>query len=104
MNVLIAYGKYEGRIISDTTDSTQDGQLCVEEVKPSFTRLLPHFIASLPKYTEKDCRRMCRQMAEIIKLAHDNGLAHRSIHMHNWLLDESVCRVKNQSMINTESM
>jgi len=57
---------------------------------PPNTKALPNYIAELRGFTEKEGRRICRQMAEIIKISHDHGMAHRNITMNNWLLDGSV--------------
>lgn len=88
----MAEGKFCGRLLPDTSSSEQnnEGLVCVEELSPPNVRVLPNYIARLRHYTEKDCRRICRQMAEIIKISHDNGMAHRNIHMNNWVLDKNV--------------
>ena len=92
LNVLMVERKYSGKILQDTasTDENSEGLVCVEEIMPPKTMVLPNYIARLQAYTEKECRRICRQMAEIIKISHENGLAHRNIHMNNWLLDRHV--------------
>jgi len=92
LNVLIVERKYSGRLLPDSgsTEQNNEGDICVEEMTPANLKVLPHYIASLPSYTEKQCRKLCRQMAEIIKLSHDNGMAHRNIHMNNWLVDKRV--------------
>jgi serine/threonine protein kinase len=71
-------------------EQNYEGLVCVEEITPPKSFVLPDYITTLRKYTEKECRKICRQMAEIIKIAHDNGMAHRNIHMNNWLLDRNV--------------
>ena len=89
----MAEKKYCGRLIppNHNTEQNYEGLVCVEEINPPNTFILPHYIAKLKTYSEKDCRRICRQIAEIIKISHDNGMAHRNIHMNNWLLDRTVC-------------
>jgi serine/threonine protein kinase len=52
--------------------------------------MLPNYVASLNRYTEKDCRQLCRQIAEIIKLSHGSGMAHRNLHLNNFFVDRAV--------------
>jgi len=92
LEVLIQYGKYSGRMIleSGTSDQNNEGLICVKELMSSNLMVLRNHIARMPSYTEKHCRHFCRQMAKIIKMAHDNGLAHRNIHLNNWFVDQKV--------------
>jgi serine/threonine protein kinase len=95
LNILMVERKYEGRVVN--VDST--GFICVEESKRSGTQgssrsgtrfLLADHVASLSRYTEKDCRRICLEIAHIIKLSHDNGMAHRNLHLNNFIVDKMV--------------
>jgi len=92
LHVLIAERKYSGRLLpdSESTEQNNEGLICIEELMPPNTKALPNYIAELRGFTEKEGRRICRQMAEIIKISHDHGMAHRNITMNNWLLDGSV--------------
>jgi len=69
--------------------------LCLEETtSPRAAVLLaPEYVGRLPRYTEKDCGAICRQLAQANQTMHDAGLAHRNIHLENVLIDQhvSVC-------------
>jgi serine/threonine protein kinase len=99
VKLLIRKHKYIGRIVPvDSNNNTTgkninnvDGLICVEEIAPKGPIGLPKYIVNLPSYTEKDCRVIFRQIVSIIKLCHDNGLAHRNILFTSLLVDSRVC-------------
>ena len=84
-------GKYSGRFVREGNEG-EGGWICVEEFMPAGARVLPSYVAELREYTERDCRQIFRQMVKIIKLSHDNEMAHTNIHAENWLIDRSVSR------------
>jgi serine/threonine protein kinase len=85
---------YAGRFVNqEEIGRATDGLICLEEYTPPNAMMLPNYVASLTRYTEKDCRQLCRQIAEIIKLSHESGMAHRNIHLNNFFVDSAVrCR------------
>lgn len=96
VRVLKREGKYTGRIVADDTSEDNRGLICVnEDFTPSSAKVLPVYIANLKKYTEKDCRRICREIALIIKLAHDNGMAHRNLLLTSFLVEQKSVRNHN---------
>lgn len=87
LNVLQAHELYIGRIIDSSTYEDGTGeQLCLEEKMPPDARLLPQYVASLPVYNEKVCRDIFRQVVNIVKISHDNSMAHRNIHINNFVV------------------
>jgi serine/threonine protein kinase len=87
LDALKVEGKYEGRIL----DFDDNGYVFVEEAWRSSNQfMLADHVASLSRYTEKDCRRICLEIAHIIKLSHDNGMAHRNLHLNNFVVDQKV--------------
>lgn len=91
LRLLLAERKYLGRIIAEP-GGNNEGKICVEETTPapSSVEVLPRFIANLNAYTEKECRRLVRDIALIIKKLHDNGMAHRNLLLTNLLVDRTV--------------
>jgi serine/threonine protein kinase len=71
-------------------DSKNEGLICVEEVLPPTTQGLPNYIVQLPVYTEKHCRVIFRDIVSIVKLCHDNGMAHRNLLLTSLLVDRKV--------------
>jgi serine/threonine protein kinase len=89
INKLIRKGKYIGRIIPNNNEN-DDGLICVEE-KPTIDMYgIPEYIVKLPTYTEMHCRNIFRQIVAIIKLCHDNGLAHRNLLLTSLLVNKTV--------------
>jgi serine/threonine protein kinase len=87
LNVLMVEGKYEETIL----DFDDNGFVFIEEARRSSKQLmLADHVASLSRYTEKDCRRICLEIAHIIKLSHDNGMAHRNLHLNNFVVGQNV--------------
>lgn len=82
---------YAGKFVDQEEAGNAATELiCLEEYTPPNVILLPDYIASLERYTEKECRRLCRQIAEIIKLSHESGMAHRNLQLNNFFVDRSV--------------
>jgi serine/threonine protein kinase len=105
LNILQAEGKYVGRILDDS--KVENAYLIyVKEFTPTNAYVLPSYISRLNRYTEKECRRICREIAEIIKLSHDSGMAHRNLLLTNVLVDRTVrrrdCRM-SRSVFGTRS-
>jgi serine/threonine protein kinase len=86
---LIRKGKYIGKIIQNN-GGNDDGLICVEEIPTNATYGIPEYIVQLPTYTEKHCRKIFRQIVSIIKLCHDNGLAHRNLLLTSLLVNKTV--------------
>ena len=99
VNLLLSDGLYSARIVDyngegDGNFATHSDDLfCVEEFVPPQSLVLPRYVARRTTYTEKHCRRICRSVATIIKLSHDNGMAHRNIHVNNFLFNGSTKKV-----------
>lgn len=51
---------------------------------------MPEFLRQLRTYTEMDCRFICLQLAQVIKVMHDAGLAHRNLNLENVIIDPMV--------------
>ena len=95
---------YHGRIVDvsappgtpgDTTNEKDTfGMICVQEANPTDIEPIPVYIGRRGSYTEMDCRFLCRQIAQTIKCMHENGMAHRNLHMENILADQWVRNCK----------
>jgi serine/threonine protein kinase len=72
------------------TDSDPSGAVLVEEQIPRGGVMLPYYIASKQSYTEYHGRILCRKITEVIKALHDAGVAHRNIHLGNFIVEEGV--------------
>lgn len=86
---LVKERKYIGHILV-VPDEVNEGLVCIEEILPPKIVLLPMYIARLESYTEKECRRIFREIALIVKLSHDNGMAHRNLLLTNLLVNKEV--------------
>jgi serine/threonine protein kinase len=86
---LIDEGRYIGKLVAEN-GSNNEGLICVEEVLPPTTQGLPNYIVHLPVYTEKQCRIIFREIVSIVKLCHDNGMAHRNLLLTSLLVDRKV--------------
>jgi serine/threonine protein kinase len=75
-------------------DSESDigGAVLVEERIPRGGVILPYYIASRQSYTECDGRIVCKKIAEAIRALHDAGVAHRNIHLGNFIVEEGVSK------------
>jgi serine/threonine protein kinase len=89
VRALIRNQKYIGKIITDD-NSNNEGLICIEEQLPKTASSIAQYIVQLPAYTEMHCRVIFRQIVEIIKLCHDNGLAHRNLLFTSLLVDSRV--------------
>jgi serine/threonine protein kinase len=90
VRALIRNQKYIGKIVTDG-NSNNEGLICIEEKPPQTASSIAAYIVQLPSYTEMHCRMIFRQIVEIIKLCHDNGLAHRNLLFTSLLVDSRVC-------------
>jgi serine/threonine protein kinase len=88
---LLQEGRYIGKVVVDTDSGNNEGLICVDETLPPTAQGLPSYIVELPSYTEKDCRIIFREIVSIIKLCHDNGMAHRNLLLTSLLVDRKVC-------------
>ena len=86
---LIREGLYIGNIVTEN-NGNNEGLICVEEVVPPSLQGLPNYIVQLPQYTEKDCRIIFREIVRIVKLCHENGMAHRNLLLTSLLVDGRV--------------
>jgi serine/threonine protein kinase len=89
VRALIRNQKYIGKIIA-VNFGDNNGLICIEEIAPPTALSISKYIVSLPNYTEMHCRVIFRQIVEIIKLCHDNGLAHRNLIFTSLLVDTRV--------------
>ena len=89
VRALIRNQKYIGKIITEDNSNTE-GLICIEEIPPKTTSSIAEYIVRLPIYTEMHCRVIFRQIVDIIKLCHDNGLAHRNLLFTSLLVDSRV--------------
>jgi serine/threonine protein kinase len=80
---------YNGTVVPDT-ESDPSGAILVEERIPRGGVVLPYYIASRESYTEYHGRILCRKIAEAITALHDAGVAHRNIHLGNFIVEEGV--------------
>jgi serine/threonine protein kinase len=80
---------YNGTVVPDT-EPDPSGAVLVEERIPRGGVALPNYIASMESYTEYRGRILCRKIAEAIKALHDAGVAHRNIHLGNFIVEEGV--------------
>jgi serine/threonine protein kinase len=89
VNILLSYNLYVGRIIESSKE--EQGELIfLEEIPSPSMRTLPAYVARLPTYTERECRRICREAAQIVQILHNAKMAHRNIHMNNFVVDKNV--------------
>lgn len=89
VRALTRHHKYVGKIITDDSSNNED-LICVEEKPPATVSSLAEYIVRLPRYTEMHARMIFRQIVQIIKLCHDNGLAHRNLLFTSLLTDSRV--------------
>jgi serine/threonine protein kinase len=89
LNVLLAEEIYCGRVVDDD-GSRETGLICVEEFEPRSSMVLPVYISKMPVFTERECRRLCRDIARCIEVSHASGMAHRNLHMNTVIVDKSV--------------
>lgn len=95
VRALIRNRKYIGKIITED-NSNNEGLICIEEIQPKTSSSIAVYIVQLPSYTEMHCRVIFRQIVEIIKLCHDNGLAHRNLLFTSLLVDSRVRNTKGE--------
>ena len=95
VRTLIRKEKYIGKIITDDS-SNNEGLICIEEKPPKTASSIAEYIVRLPSYTELHCRVIFRQIVQIIKLCHDNGLAHRNLLFTSLLVDSRVRIIGNK--------
>ena len=84
-------GIYSARIVDYWPDQRNADTICMEEKVSPTVVPAPEYVGHLQRYTEKDCRSICLQLAQAIKIMHDSGIAHQNIHLENVLIDENVC-------------
>jgi serine/threonine protein kinase len=77
----------------------EDNYIFIEErpLVDGYTLLLKA-IAKLPRYTERECRNIFRQIVCQVEEFHRAGLAHRFLHTESFVVAEGV-----RSMLGTES-
>ena len=85
INVLMVNELYTGRFMESSNPEEDSGLLGLQEYTPQGARLLPRYVSRLPGYTEKECRNIFRQIVDIVKISHTNGMAHRNIHINNFM-------------------
>ena len=78
-----SYGIYTARIVD-----TRPGMICIQEIPPPAAVKASVYVGlQRNRYTEKECRAICLQLAQAIQIMHDSGIAHRNIHDENTLID-----------------
>jgi serine/threonine protein kinase len=82
---LLATKCFPGRVIK-----RRDGYMIMEECIPNRAQLLPAFVASHERYTERECRNIFRQMVLRVQAFHEAGLAHRNLHPSNFIVETGV--------------
>lgn len=85
IQTFIPLGAFRGAIIDNPTD--QGGLYLVEELLPENSKKLPFFIMDSQVYTERECRNVCRAIAERIQLFHNENIVHRKLHMENVVVE-----------------
>lgn len=90
VDILLDDGLYVGHII-ECTPEEQGELICLEEALDSSMTTLPAHVAGLGSYTERECRKICREAALIVKRCQIGHMAHRNIHMDNFVVDKHVC-------------
>jgi serine/threonine protein kinase len=98
---IMSYGIYSARVV-DMSEGEDGGLICVEETVPPINTPVPVYIGQQDVYTEKECRDICRKLAECINILHNTGIAHRNLHIENVIVDPWVsppvdCSVKINS-------
>jgi serine/threonine protein kinase len=83
---------YSGFIVDEkpSTVPGEPGLICVEEPVSPVIRVVPDYISTLERYTERECRDICRQLTNCIRILHESGVAHRNLHVENVLVDPFV--------------
>jgi serine/threonine protein kinase len=89
VQALIWDQKYVGAIITNENGDSNDF-IYVEEKSLDTASSLSEYIVRLPSYTEMHARMIFRQIVQIIKLCHANGLAHRNLLFSSFLIDSTV--------------
>jgi serine/threonine protein kinase len=91
INILQIYNLYAGRIVNNNIEEQKgDNLILLEEVTNHSLTPLPIYLGQLKKYNERECRRICRQAAQIVQILHSNKMAHRNIHLGSFLVDTKV--------------
>jgi tRNA A-37 threonylcarbamoyl transferase component Bud32 len=84
---------YSGRVVDQTRAQEESGEadlICVEEIVPLGTEVLPVYVGKMQRYTERECRFICKQIAKGIQTLHQAGIAHRNLHLENVIVDRKV--------------
>lgn len=89
---LFSYGIYSARVInhSGSSDQAIQGLIQVEEIQSPITSPLAVYISNIEIYNEKECRAICKEIANCIKIMHEAGIAHRNLHLANVEIDPFV--------------
>jgi serine/threonine protein kinase len=93
LGILMSTDIYSGRVVDQTRAQEESGEadlICVEEIVPPDTETLPLFVGKMQRYTERECRGICKQIALGIQTLHRAGIAHRNLHMENVIVDRRV--------------
>jgi serine/threonine protein kinase len=86
VTALINSASFHGQIKSTVNDCI----LIQEKTLGGRFMLLPYAIRSLPRYTEKECRDLFRQMIIRVNYFHQVGLAHRFLHPESFIVESTV--------------
>jgi serine/threonine protein kinase len=87
---LVSQGIYNVRVVNHVPDHSIEGLIEVEEIPPQRAIPVAVYVSRFTSYNEKDCRAICRKIAQCIQTMHDAGLAHRNLHLANVEIDPSV--------------
>ncbi|CAB9524527.1 Mitogen-activated protein kinase HOG1 (Fragment) [Seminavis robusta] len=82
LETFIPTGAFRGRIVP-----SPEGHAMVEEIMPPNGKLLPYYIINADVYTERECRNVCREIAQRIALFHRGHVVHRKLHMENVVVE-----------------
>ena len=80
---LIHTAGYQGRVVYE-----KEGEVMVEEGRPIEAVTLPYHVTQYTRYTEAECRNICRMLAQRVQAIHRAHVAHRYLHPENVLVEQ----------------
>jgi serine/threonine protein kinase len=83
VETMIVEKVYAGKIIQSNEET-----FCVQESENQL--IVPRYISSMQSYTECDCRLLFRNIAENVRILHDQDVVHRRLNLDNLQIDQSV--------------
>jgi serine/threonine protein kinase len=86
VETMIVEKVYAGKIMQHNKEI-----FCVQENDNQL--IVPRYISSMKSYTECDCRLLFRNIAENVRVLHNQDVVHRRLNVDNLHVDQSVRKI-----------